>query len=150
MDHPRWYFTSFDEWDPHLQKAIQCVKGRVLDIGCGVGRVTLYLQQHGLGVVGIDHSPLAIQICKEREVKGARLLPVSEISVMKLGVFDSLVLTGNNVELFGNPTRAKRLLRRLDGMTTGSARIIAETTDPYATEDPVDFHIRNGIVRKAG
>ena len=138
-DHPRWYFTTFDEWEPHLQKAMEYVQGRTLDIGCGAGRVTLYLQQRGLGVVGIDSSPLAIQICNERGIQDARLLSVAQISVKKLGIFDSVVLTGNNFGLFGNPLRAKRLLRRLGKMTTDNARIIAETTDPYTTDDPVDL-----------
>ena len=138
-DHPRWYFTTFDEWEPHLQKAMEYVQGRTLDIGCGAGRVTLYLQQRGLGVVGIDSSPLAIQICNERGIQDARLLSVAQISVKKLGIFDSVVLTGNNFGLFGNPVRAKRLLRRLGKMTTDNARIIAETTDPYTTDDPVDL-----------
>ena len=138
-DHPRWYFTTFDEWEPHLQKAMEYVQGRTLDIGCGAGRVTLYLQQRGLGVVGNDSSPLAIQICNERGIQDARLLSVAQISVKKLGIFDSVVLTGNNFGLFGNPVRAKRLLRRLGKMTTDNARIIAETTDPYTTDDPVDL-----------
>lgn len=138
-DHPRWYFTSFDEWEPHLQKAMVYVQGRTLDIGCGAGRVTLYLQQRGLEVVGIDYSPLAIQICYERGIQDARLLSVSDISVENLGVFDSVVMTGNNFGLFGNPLRAKRLLQRLSRMTTDNARIIAETTDPYTTDDPVDL-----------
>ncbi|MCY4578788.1 MAG: class I SAM-dependent methyltransferase [Chloroflexi bacterium] len=139
-DHPRWYFTTCDEWEPHLQKAIEYVQGRTLDMGCGAGCVTLYLQQRGLGVVGIDSSPLDIQICNERGIQDARLLSVTQINVKKLGIFDSIVLTGNNFGLFGNPVRAKRLLRRLSKMTTDNARrIIAETTDPYTTVNPVDL-----------
>ena len=138
-EHPKWYFTPFEEWEPHLRKAINYVRGRTLDIGCGAGRVTLYLQQRGLDVVGIDRSPLAVQICEERGVKDARFLPVTQVSARELGVFNSVILTGNNFGLFGNPKRARRLLRRLHSMTTADARIIAETTDPYATDDPIDL-----------
>ncbi|MCY3543295.1 MAG: class I SAM-dependent methyltransferase [Chloroflexi bacterium] len=138
-DHPRWYFTTSDEWDPHLQKAMGYVQGRTLDIGCGAGRVTLHLQERGLNVVGIDSSPLAIQVCNERGIHDARLLSVTQISLKKLGMFDSVVLTGNNFGLFGNPVRAKSLLQRLFKMTTDNARIITETTDPYTTNDLVDL-----------
>jgi hypothetical protein len=32
------YFSSYDYWPEHYKKAIAFVRGRVLDIGCGVGR----------------------------------------------------------------------------------------------------------------
>jgi 2-polyprenyl-3-methyl-5-hydroxy-6-metoxy-1,4-benzoquinol methylase len=38
---------------------MQFVKGRVLDVGCGAGRHSLYLQEKGFDVLGTDISPLA-------------------------------------------------------------------------------------------
>ena len=113
------------------------IRGRTLDIGCGAGRVAIPLQQKGVDVVGIDHSPLAIRTCKERGVDDARLLPVTQVSANKLGIFDSIVMMGNNFGLFENPKRAHWLLRRFHKMTTRRGRIISETTDPYSTDDPV-------------
>ena len=66
-----------------------------------------------------------------------RLLSVTQVSVNKLGMFDSIVMVGNNFGLFGSPKRARWLLRRFHTMTTKHGRIVAETTDPYATDDPV-------------
>lgn len=51
------YFSDYENWAPIEQKAMQFVKGRVLDIGCGAGRHSLYLQKKGLDVLGIDISP---------------------------------------------------------------------------------------------
>ena len=136
-EHPRWYFTTFYEWDHHLQKATEFITGRTLDVGCGAGRVALHLQEGGIEVVGIDHSPLAVQTCRERGVRDVRLIPVTRISASRIGVFDSIVMTGNNFGLVGNPKRARWLLRRFHGMTTENGRILAESTDPYATDDPV-------------
>ena len=67
-------------------------------------------------------------------------------------MFDTIVMTGNNFGLFGSPERARRLLRRLHRMTTDQGRIVAETTDPYATEDPVhlDYQERNRARGKTG
>ena len=138
-EHPRWYFTSFDERDPHLQKAIESVRGRTLDVGCGAGRVALHLQKNGIEVVGIDHSPLAIQTCRERGLSDVRAMPVTQISSNRLGVFDSITMIGNNFGLVGNPKRARWLLRRFCRMTTGHGRILAESTDPYATDGPLDL-----------
>ena len=136
-EHPRWYFAPFDEWAPHLQRAMDYVRGRTLDIGCGAGRVTLPLQQSGVDVVGIDNSPLAVHTCKERGVNDVRLLSISQVSANALGMFDTIVMAGNNFGLFGSRDRARRLLRRLHRMTTEKGRIVAETTDPYATSDPI-------------
>ena len=136
-EHPKWYFTSFDEWEPHLRKAMERVRGRTLDIGCGAGRVALHLQQSGASVVGIDHSPMAIRICRERGLEDARVFSISRVSANTLGIFDSIVMTGNNFGLLGNPNRARWLLRRFYRMTTDQGRIIAETTDPYTTDDPI-------------
>ncbi|MDE2994918.1 MAG: class I SAM-dependent methyltransferase [Chloroflexota bacterium] len=136
-DHPRWYFTPFDEWAPHLQKAMAYIRGRTLDIGCGAGRIALPLQQNGADVVGIDQSPLAVRICRERGVNDVRLLSVTQVSANKLGMFDSIVMMGNNFGVLESPQRARWLLRRFHRMTTERGRILAETTDPYATDDPV-------------
>ena len=46
-------------------------------------------------------------------------------------------MMGNNFGVLENPQRARRLLRRFHRMTTEHGRILAETTDPYATDDPV-------------
>ena len=47
--------------------------------------------------------------------------------------------------LFGNPTRAKRLLRRFYQMTSRNALIVAESVDPYQTKEQfhLDYHKRN-------
>ena len=44
---PALYFASFDEWPAIEQKAIAYARGRVLDVGCGAGRHSLYLQERG-------------------------------------------------------------------------------------------------------
>ena len=118
-----------------------------LDVGCGAGRVCLHLQEQGSSVsdvVGIDVSPLAVETCRLRGARDARVLSITRIT-RSLGVFDTVVMFGNNFGLFGNAKRARWLLRRLAGMTSPDARIIAETMDPYATDNPdhTEYHARN-------
>jgi len=123
----------------------------VLDVGCGAGRVALYLQSRGLDVIGIDNSPLAVKVCRERGVKHAKLMPLTQIS-QKLGVFDTVVMFGNNFGLFENFTRARWLLRKLHGMTSPKARILASTLDPYQTTEPshLAYHRRNRTRGRTG
>ena len=62
-----------------------------------------------------------------------------------LGRFDTVVMFGNNFGLFGNPRRARWLLRRFSSITGDGARILAESVDPYRTDNPdhLGYHERN-------
>ena len=52
---PRLYFLEYEEWPASEQEAMKYVRGKVLDVGCGAGRHSLYLQGQGFDVVGIDN-----------------------------------------------------------------------------------------------
>jgi len=130
-----YYFAEFKHWPRHQQAAMKYVRGRVLDVGCGAGRCCLHLQKRGQAVVGIDASPLAIKTCRERGVRDARLLPFTQIH-RGLGLFDTILMMGNNFGLFGNRKRARWLLRRLSTITTPNARIVAESNNIYETKNP--------------
>jgi SAM-dependent methyltransferase len=138
------YLAPFRRWPPHHRRAMRFVRGRVLDVGCGAGRVCLHLQERGLDVVGIDISPGAVDVCRRRGVRDARLCPIEEVDA-SLGAFDTIVMLGNNFGLFGGKAMARRLLRRFHELTTDRGRIVAETRDVYDTEDPVHlaYHERN-------
>lgn len=146
---PVIYFTSAAEWSSNKTAVLPLIQGRVLDVGCGPGRVALYCQEQGHEVVGIDNSPLAVKTAELRGVKDARVLSITQASRKALGVFDTIVMFGNNFGLFGNPRRAKWLLRRFYGMTSANGRILAESRNIYKTDDPehLAFHERN---RKLG
>lgn len=146
---PKAYFAPFAEWPALQQEAIQLAHGRCLDIGCGPGRVCLYLQEKGLAVVGIDNSPLAIHTAQLRGVQDARVLPITRVSRNVLGQFETMIMFGNNFGLFGNAKRAKWLLRRFYHMTSRDGRILAESRNIYETDKPehLAFHERN---RKMG
>ena len=132
---PPAYFARFKDWPLHQRKAMRHARGKVLDIGCGAGRVSLHLQRKGLDVVGIDNSPLAVKVCKLRGLKKAYMLPIAQVRP-GLGKFDTFIMMGNNFGLFENFTKARRLLRRFRTMSSDGARIIAESLDPHQTTEP--------------
>jgi SAM-dependent methyltransferase len=141
---PQAYFTEFRDWGPHQKKAIRYARGRVLDVGCGPGRHSLYLQKQGHDVLGIDTSPLAVKVARLRGVKKTKVLPVSRVS-RRLGRFDTVVMFGNNFGLMESRKRAKWLLRRFRAITNDHARIIVESCDPYRTDARyhLDYHKLN-------
>ena len=141
---PQLYFLEYEEWPASEQEAMKYVRGKVLDVGCGAGRHSLYLQEQGFDVVGIDNSPLAIEVSKARGLQNAQILSITQIT-RQLGVFDTILMLGNNFALVGNPKRAKWLLRRFHKMTSEAGRIIAQTRDPYETKLPehLEYHAHN-------
>ena len=139
-----FYFAPYSEWRELDKQAVTMARGRVLDVGCGAGRVSLHLQSKGHEVVAIDNSPGAIEVSRGRGVRDARVLSFVQVN-QSVGSFDSIVLFGSNFGLFANYRRARWLLRRLKGMVSMSGRIIADVVDPYGTDNPdhLAYHRRN-------
>lgn len=142
------YFSESKKWPRHERKAMRYARDRVLDIGCGAGRHSLYLQGKGLEVLAIDNSPLAIEVCKQRGLKNALVISINQI-ISSLGIFDTVLMMGNNFGLFGSFDGARRLLKKLSKVTSENGRIIAQTNDVYKTDAPehLDYHEFN---RKRG
>lgn len=138
------YFSDYENWAPIEQKAMQFVKGRVLDIGCGAGRHSLYLQKKGLDVLGIDISPLAVKVCKSRGLKKVKVMSIEEVD-FKPNSFDTIIMMGNNFGLLGSLKKARKLLKKFHKMTTKNALIIASTRDPYKTDNlaHLEYHKLN-------
>jgi SAM-dependent methyltransferase len=121
---PKLYLAPFRRRPSHHRRAMRFVRGRVLDVGAGGGRVSLHLQERGHEVVAIDNSPEAVEVCPRRGVRDARLLGFDEVDDA-LGTFDTIILLGNN---FGRG-RATNLRRT----STRSARPrVTNTSRPCA------------------
>jgi len=133
------YFADYPEWGQAEKRMHEFVRGRVLDVGCGAGRHTLYLQRLGFEVVGIDKSPLAIEVAKQRGVKNACVVSLDELVVdgaPDLGTFGSVIMMGNNIGLLHSFTEGRNTLKRLANVTSSDARIIGTTRTPGETNNP--------------
>ena len=145
---PKHYFREFEKWGESEKEAMYYVEGKVLDIGCGAGRHSLYLQSRDFDVFAIDNSPLAIEICKLRGVKKAELKSLHDIDE-NYGKFDTILMLGNNFALLGNPKNATKMLKIYYKITSENGVIIAECANPYTTtnKDHLEYHEMN---RKRG
>jgi SAM-dependent methyltransferase len=145
------YFSDYEDWHPIEQEAMQFVEGRVLDVGCGAGRHSLYLQKKGFDVLGIDVSPLVIKVCRLRGLKKAEVMAIEDVD-FKPDSFDRTIMMGNNFGLFGSFKKARKLLRKFHRLASEKALIIAETRDPYKTDNGahLEYHRLNKIKGRMG
>ena len=129
------YFAGYKFWPEIEKQAIEHARGKVLDVGAGSGKVSLYLQENNCDVTAIDNSPLAIKVCKSRGVKKPEILPVDDIGKFSFSTFDTVVMFGNNFGLFGSRDKAKDLLRTLYKITNPGALILAGSEDLSNSSD---------------
>ena len=85
------YLAPFRRWPAHHRAGMRFARGRVLDVGSGAGRVAMHLQGRGQEVVAIDNSPGAVEVCRRRGVRDARLLSIDDVDE-SLGIFDTIVM----------------------------------------------------------
>lgn len=121
LDPARWHAAASDDECGVLQG----VRGPVLDIGCGPGRLVASLARQGVPALGIDVSPTAVALARgngatvlERDVFGP--LPGE-------GRWATTLLFDGNIGIGGDP---RRLLARCRQLTGGRGRVIAEVEPP--------------------
>lgn len=141
---PKGYYSPYRTWPSRERRAFRLARGRVLDVGAGAGRVALHFQEKGQEVVAIDASAGAVDVCRRRGVRDARLCRLEDVDE-SLGLFDTVVMYGNNLGLLASQTKAARILRRLHRITSDGARILGECLDPYdgAGSEHLAYHERN-------
>jgi SAM-dependent methyltransferase len=145
------YFGDAAEWTTDSPFG-SSIRGRVLDIGAGAGRVALALQSIDVDVVALDVSRGAVDVCAERGVRTVFHGSVSDLAATSPKPFDAFVLAGNNLGLLGGRDSAQSFLSDLSQMAAPDARLIGETADPYEATDPVhlDYHQLNRSVGRLG
>ncbi|KQX74707.1 MULTISPECIES: bifunctional 2-polyprenyl-6-hydroxyphenol methylase/3-demethylubiquinol 3-O-methyltransferase UbiG [Aeromicrobium] len=130
--HSQWYVERFrtlhDEGadlggEARLIDAIVPPGSRVLDAGCGPGRVGAVLHARGHTVVGVDADPVLIEAAQD-DHPGPRWL-VADLSTLDLDEdpFDLAVVAGN-VMVFVAPGTEQRVLESLRRHVRPGGRVV--------------------------
>ncbi|TDD66595.1 class I SAM-dependent methyltransferase [Jiangella aurantiaca] len=130
--HSQWYIQRFRKLaadgadltgEARLVDAMLPRGARVLDAGCGTGRIAAALHERGHTVVGVDVDPALIEAART-DHPGPRYL-VGDLSELDLGeAFDAAVLAGN-VMVFVAPGTETEVLRRVGAHVVPDGFVVA-------------------------
>jgi SAM-dependent methyltransferase len=107
------------------QRLLATVRGPVLDIGCGPGRLVVALAERGIPALGVDASPAAVSQAVER--RAAALVRSVFDPLPGTGRWSTALLMDGNVGIGGDPAR---LLGRAAELLADDGRAIVETAPP--------------------
>lgn len=121
-----YLFRGFEQMPLIEQKALQLSKGKVLDVGCGAGSHSLYLQnQKKLDTTAIDTSVGAIDICEKRGVLSAK----SENFYLHNGKYDTILLLMNGSGIVGKLNNFNAFFNQLKKMLTPKGQVLIDSSD---------------------
>jgi 2-polyprenyl-3-methyl-5-hydroxy-6-metoxy-1,4-benzoquinol methylase len=128
-----YLFRSYNEMPFLEQKALKLTYGKILDIGCGAGSHSLYLQEKKMDVLSIDISEGAIKTCNLRGVKNAIKLDIWSLKNQK---FDTILLLMNGAGMCGKLSKMPEFLNHLKTLLNPKGQILLDSTNViYMFED---------------
>ena len=127
-----YLFRGFSEMPKLEQYALELAKGKVLDVGCGAGNHSLYLQEKGLEVKAIDISKSAISVAKERGVLHPEILNILD----ETETFDTILLLMNGTGIFQELKSTTAYLKHLKSLLNPKGQVLLDSSDiKYMYED---------------
>jgi SAM-dependent methyltransferase len=128
-----YLFRSYKEMPKIEKKALQLSKGKILDVGCGAGSHSLYLQNDkNLEVTSIDISENAIQACQLRGLKNAKVQNVLDLEIdsdSHQNKFDTILLLMNGTGIFGTLAETSNYLLKLKSLLAPNGQILIDSSD---------------------
>lgn len=133
-----YLFRSYNEMPSLEKKALELCFGTILDVGCGAGSHSLYMQNKGFKVKGIDISKGAVLTSQKRGVKNVEQINILEIK----GTFDTILLLMNGTGIFQTYDNVQLYLKHLKSLLTSCGQILIDSSDIKYMFDR-DFDVNN-------
>ena len=118
---------------PKIEKmALKFCKGSILDVGCGSGSHSMYLQEHGFEVKAIDISEGAVKVAKELGVRHTEIKSLLD----ETDTFDTILLLMNGTGIFQEIIQESKYLSHLKSLLKSGGQILIDSSDiKYMYED---------------
>lgn len=120
------FFRDLEKMPAIETEAMDLCRGKVLDIGAGVGSHALILQKGGLDVTAIEKSGLAVEVMKKRGVKKAIAGDIFALTDMK---FDTLLLLMNGIGLVGDLEGLGHFLQHVKTLLHSGGQLLFDSCD---------------------
>jgi SAM-dependent methyltransferase len=130
----------------------ELLDGRVLELGCGAGRLTGYLLEVAESVHGIDISKRMVDHCRGAYPHGTfSVQDLRDLEGPTDGPFDAVIGTYNVLGILGDAERRRVLGEIRELLVPGGLMMISAHNLAFASKlrSPTDLRARN-IVRRAG
>jgi 2-polyprenyl-3-methyl-5-hydroxy-6-metoxy-1,4-benzoquinol methylase len=123
-----YLFRAYDEMPKIEQKTLEMATGKILDVGCGAGSHSLYLQEKGYDVTSIDLSAHAIEACNLRGLKNATAANILDLDENQ-NKFDTLLLLMNGTGIFESIEKTPLYLKKLRSLLRPNGQILIDSSD---------------------
>ncbi len=142
------FFRSKAEMPELELKALSLCRGKILDVGAGVGSHALILQEAGQDITAIDISPLAVEIMKDRGLKKAFVQNIFELEA-PTEKYDTLLFLMNGIGLTGTLKGLSSFLNKAKEFIKPTGQLIFDSSDiSYLyTEAPLPENYYFGEIR---
>jgi hypothetical protein len=129
------FFRTEEDISELEQQALSLCKGKILDIGAGVGVHSLILQSAGLEVTALEISTAACDIMKSRGVQSVK----NHNIFSEQTYYDTMLLLMNGIGLCGDIAGLNRLLPHLRSSLRINGQIILDSSDISYLYDSESF-----------
>ncbi len=133
-----YLFRSFNKMPKLEQKALQLCKAKILDVGCGAGSHSLYLQEKGFDVTAIDVSKNAIKACQLRGITNTKVQNILDLDsdtstahsmTNQHNKYDTILLLMNGTGIFGTIKNISIYLQKLKSLLNANGQILIDSSD---------------------
>lgn len=128
-----YLFRDFDEMPLLEKKAMNMVKGTVLDVGAGAGAHSIHLQSQGFDVTAMDISELSCEVMK---LRGLTNVVCKDIWTFESKPFDTVLFMMNGIGLVKDLSGLDSFFEHIKKYVVKGGQVILDSSDiKYMFED---------------
>tara|TARA_B110000977_G_C11068737_1_gene488802 strand:+ start:164 stop:883 length:720 start_codon:yes stop_codon:yes gene_type:complete len=121
-----YLFRTFQEMPLLEKKAMDLVKGKVLDVGAGAGAHSIYLKEQGFDVSSIDISDLSCDIMRAR---GLSAVSCNDIWTLEPQIYDTVLFMMNGIGLVKTLDGLEVFFEHLKKYVAVNGQVLLDSSD---------------------